>query len=154
MTIALERPVGTTLPGTLVDPEVHERLAVRITKDHPEIDVPTARRIVSQTAAFLAAGAREPGQFLVPSALVDIGWHTWILHTVDYSEFCQRVAGRFIHHVPTDNEPVPGGPAAARERTLAAIRAAGYTIDPDLWMRADGDCSQCHQGCTDSPVNK
>ncbi|MFF0426925.1 glycine-rich domain-containing protein [Streptomyces sp. NPDC004520] len=155
MTIALERPVGTTDPDTLVDPEVSERLASRITKDHPEIDASTARRIVGQTAAFLAAGAREPGQFLVPSALVDIGWHTWILHTVDYAEACQRIAGRFIHHVPTDaDEMVPGGPAAARERTLAAITAAGYTVDPDLWVLANGDCTQCHAGCTDSPVNK
>ncbi|MEU6170021.1 glycine-rich domain-containing protein [Streptomyces tanashiensis] len=153
MTIALERPVGTTLPDTLVSPEVRERLAARITKAHPEIDVPTARRIVGQTAAFLAAGARERGQVLVPSPLVDIGWHMWILDTVDYAEFCQRIAGRFIHHVPTD-EPVPGGPAGARDRTLAAIQAAGYTVDPDLWVRAAGDCSQCHQGCTDSPVKK
>ena len=154
MTIALERPVGTTDPAALVDPQVLERLAVRITKDHPDIELPIAHRIIGQTAAFLAASAALPGAELSPSKAVDVGWHTWILHTVDYARFCDQVAGRFIHHVPTDNEPVPGGPAAARERTLAAIRAAGYTIDPDLWMRADGDCSQCHQGCTDSPVNK
>ncbi|MCT4357174.1 hypothetical protein M5362_29080 [Streptomyces sp. Je 1-79] len=152
MTIALERPVGTTDPATLVEPELRERLATRITKDHPEIDTPTARRIVGQTAAFLAAGARKPGQSLVPSELVDIGWHTWILHTVDYAEFCQRVAGRFIHHIPTDEgETVPGGPAAAHERTLAAITAAGYVVDQDLWLHAGNECGQCHQGCHDSP---
>ncbi|WP_242574753.1 hypothetical protein [Streptomyces sp. NP-1717] len=44
MTIALERPVGTTDPATLVDPEVMERLAARIAKDHPETDVTAARR--------------------------------------------------------------------------------------------------------------
>ncbi|MFD3947809.1 glycine-rich domain-containing protein [Streptomyces sp. NPDC058579] len=152
MTIAPERPVGTTDPAALVDPELRERLAARIAQDHPENDTPTARRIVGQTAAFLAAGARAPGQFLVPSPLVDIGWHTWILHTLEYEEFCRRVAGRFIHHIPTDEgEPVPGGPVEARERTLAAITAAGYTIDVDLWMGEDHDCSQCHSGCTDSP---
>ncbi|MFG2677595.1 hypothetical protein [Streptomyces sp. NPDC048392] len=34
MTIALERPVGTTDPAALVGPEVTERLARRITIDH------------------------------------------------------------------------------------------------------------------------
>jgi hypothetical protein len=92
MTIASERPMGTTTPGALIDPEVNERLAARISKDHSEIDAPTARRIIGQTTAFLAAGVRAPDQFLVPSALVDIGWHTWFPHTVDYAEFCQRDA--------------------------------------------------------------
>ncbi|MFI2352003.1 glycine-rich domain-containing protein [Streptomyces sp. NPDC019443] len=154
MTIALDRPVGTTDAAELVGPEMTERLSARIVKDHPEIDHTTAQRIIAQTAAFLAAGAQRPDLELSPSKLVDIGWHTWILHTVDYAVFCERVAGRFIHHVPTvDGEQVEGGPAAARERTLAAISEAGFAIDADLWPAAAkmGDCNQCYAGCTDSP---
>ncbi|MFF4166858.1 glycine-rich domain-containing protein [Streptomyces sp. NPDC001741] len=154
MTIALERPVGTTDPAALVDPEVMERLAVRVTKDHPDIELPIAHRIIGQTAAFLAASAALPGAELSPSKAVDVGWHTWILHTVDYAAFCERVAGRFIHHVPTpDGESIEGGPEAARQRTLDAISAAGFRIDHDLWPDAAmmGECSQCHAGCTDSP---
>jgi hypothetical protein len=154
MTIALERPVGTTDPATLVDPEMMERLAARITKDHSDTGLPTARRIIGQAAAFLAAGAVLPGAELSPSKAVDIGWHTWILHTVDYAAFCDRVAGRFIHHVPTpEGESIEGGPEAGRQRTLDALTAAGFRIDHDLWPVAAkmGDCSQCHAGCTDSP---
>ncbi|MFF3327605.1 glycine-rich domain-containing protein [Streptomyces sp. NPDC002889] len=154
MTIALDRPVGTTDPVTLVGSEVMERLSARIVKDHAGIDRATARRIVAQTAAFLAASAQQPGAELSPSKLVDIGWHTWILHTVDYALFCEQVAGRFIHHVPTeDDEQVTGGPETALERTLGAITQAGFTIDPDLWPAAAkmGECSQCHAGCSDSP---
>ncbi|NUK10374.1 hypothetical protein HRW23_24630 [Streptomyces lunaelactis] len=157
MTIALDRPVGTTNPAELVGPEMTQRLSARIVKDHPEIDHATARRIIAQTAAFLAAGAQRPGLELSPSKLVDIGWHTWILHTVDYAVFCEQVAGRFIHHVPTeDGEPVDGGPEAARERTLAAISEAGFAIDSELWPAAAkmGKCTQCHAGCTDSPKGK
>ncbi|MBX9397499.1 hypothetical protein K4749_28915 [Streptomyces sp. TRM72054] len=150
MTIALERPMGTTDPITLVDPEVTDRLARRITTDHPGIDEATARSIVGQAAAFIAASGRQPGQSLVPSELVDYGWHAFILHTVDYAAFCDRVVGHFVHHVPTDmNEQLPGGPRATRERTLAAIRAAGYTVDTELWDTA-ADCTQCHNGCHDS----
>ncbi|MEV6655023.1 hypothetical protein [Streptomyces sp. NPDC051219] len=154
MTIALDRPVGSTDPATLVGPEVMESLSARITKDHPDIDRATARRIVAQAAAFLAASAQRSGDELSPSKLVDIGWHTWILHTVDYALFCEQVAGRFIHHVPTeDGQQADGGPEAALKRTLAAITQAGFTIDPDLWPAAAkmGECSQCHAGCSDSP---
>jgi hypothetical protein len=154
MTIALDRPVGTTDPTILVPAETMQRLAARIVKDHREIDQAIARRIVGQAAAFLAASGQRPGAELAPSKLVDIGWHTFILHTVDYALFCERVAGRFIHHIPTDDgDQAPGDGAAARGRTLAAITDAGYAIDHDLWPEAAkmGECSQCHAGCSDSP---
>ncbi|MER6618456.1 hypothetical protein [Streptomyces xantholiticus] len=154
MTIALYRPVGTIDPATLIPAEVMERLSSRIVKDQPDIDHATARPIVGQAAAFLAASGRRPGSELAPSKLVDIGWHTFILYTVDYAFFCEQVAGRFIHHVPTDDgDQAPGDGAAARERTLTAITEAGYAIDHDLWSEATkmGECSQCHAGCTDSP---
>lgn len=150
MTITLERPVTTTDPLTLLDTEVADRLTLRITTDHPDIDQAVARRIVGQAAAFVAASGQQPGQSLAPSKLVDIGWHTFILHTTDYAQFCERVVGRFVHHVPTtDGEEPPDG-GETRQRTLAAITAAGYTIDPELWPDL-ADCSQCHAGCTDSP---
>jgi hypothetical protein len=143
--------VGTTDPATLVDPEVTERLTRRITADHPKITEATARRIVGQAAAFIAASGKQPGQSLAPSKLVDHGWHAFILHTVDYARFCEQVVGRFVHHVPTDeDDEMPGGAQATRERTLAAIAAAGYTVDEELWPDM-ADCTQCHAGCTDSP---
>ncbi|MFJ9754987.1 glycine-rich domain-containing protein [Streptomyces sp. NPDC101149] len=153
MTITLERPVSTTDPLTLIDPAVTDRLTRRITTDHPEIGTATARRIVGQAAAFIAASGQQPGQSLAPSELVDYGWHAFILHTADYAQFCERVAGTFVHHVPTDeDETMPGGAQATRTRTLATITAAGYTIDEELWPDV-AKCTQCHAGCTDSPKN-
>lgn len=154
MTITLEHPVGTTDPITLLDPQVSERLIRRVALDHPEISETTARRIVGQAAAFIAASGQQPGQSLAPSQLVDIGWHTFILHTVDYAAFCERVVGRFVHHVPTDeDEQMPGGAEETRDRTLLAIAAAGYTVDLELWPDV-AKCNQCYAGCTNSPKPK
>lgn len=151
MTITLDRPTETTNPLTLLDTDLADRLTRRITTDHPHIDQATASRIVGQAAAFIAASGRQLGQSLAPSKLVDYGWHAFILHTVDYAAFCQQTVGRFVHHVPTDeDETLPGGKQATRERTLAAITAAGYTVDAELWQTT-GDCSQCHAGCHNSP---
>jgi hypothetical protein len=33
---------------------------------------------------------------------------------------------------------------------MAAIQAAGYTVDTELW-HPTADCNQCHAGCHDSP---
>lgn len=37
-----------------------------------------------------------PG-FLLP---IDLGWHEFVLHTRDYSEFYSDYLGGFIHHIP------------------------------------------------------
>jgi len=55
---------------------------------------------------------------------------------------------------PTDRQTGTEWPTVPVSRAVEAIRAAGYDIDPQLWGGADGNCSQCHAGCTDSPVGK
>ena len=37
---------------------------------------------------------------LGPSPLVDDFWHTFLLHTKAYAEFCEQRFGRFLHHQP------------------------------------------------------
>ncbi|GIJ19811.1 glycine-rich domain-containing protein [Micromonospora lutea] len=143
----------------LVSDELFAQLTARIARDHPELASDLPARIMDQALAFLAAcaTAAEP---LGPSDLVDIGWHTFILHTREYANFCQRIAGRFIHHQP-DPPPDETGPAAPEplgvpiSRAVAAIRAAGFAIDQALWggaAQCQSKCNQCHAGCHDSPT--
>jgi hypothetical protein len=115
-------------------------------------------RIMGQTVACLepCATATEP---IGPTELVAIGWHTFIHYTHEYAEFCDRIAGRFIHHVP-DVDPTgdewptaPKASAATLAVTVAAMRKARCVVDPELWSRtAASDCTQCHAGCHDSPT--
>lgn len=178
---------------TLLDPAMFDRLVRRIAAEHPELAPDMPARIMNQALAFLGASAVTT-QPIGPSELVDIGWHTFILYTVDYAAFCIRVAGRFIHHVPNDDETAarrdadealrfadcetgnckctkpPAAdecrdgngdssgeePAQGRlEATMHAISVAGFRIDRDLWPAgATADCTQCNQGCYDSPGRK
>ena len=134
-------------PHELVPAELFDRLAGRVV--HDELVTPDmANRLMRQTLAFLYACAKNPDAGLAPSRTVDVGWHTFILHTREYAEFCERVAGRFIHHKPEDGALEVHRPAVAT--TLAAMRELGLTVDDELWPVA-GDCSQCHAGCHDSP---
>lgn len=140
---------------TLVSDEMFARLEGRIAADHPELAKGMAARIVDQALAFLAACATATRP-LAPSELVDIGWHTFILYTREYAAFCTRIAGRFIHHEP-DDAPGDGWPTAPQSNPLVAavtaIKAAGLIVDAELWnLGADGNCTQCHAGCHDSPT--
>lgn len=112
---------------------------------------------MEQALAFLAACAARPAARLAPSELVDIGWHTMLLYTREYAEFCRRVAGRFIHHAPDDDLGAPAPAGSNSAATVAVIRELGLPVIADLWSHpascsgsGTGKCSQCHQGCTDS----
>ncbi|RPF20784.1 glycine-rich domain-containing protein [Myceligenerans xiligouense] len=139
----------------LIDHDLFQILTDRVAVEHGH-DPALAERIVDQALAFLATSARHAGRPLSPSPLVDHGWHEFILHTRDYATFCDRVAGRFLHHVPTDptDTDVTGITAHDRlVRTVDAISAAGFYVDTDLWPTGHHiECSQCHQGCTSSPA--
>jgi hypothetical protein len=142
---------ATAITGrALLGPALFDKLTQRVTNDHG-LDPAYAARIVDQTGAFLKACADNPDTALTPSMAVDLGWHALVLHTADYATFCQTIAGRFIHHEPTD-EPGDGSneARATLNATIHAIRRSGMTVDLDLWGAA-ADCSQCHAGCHDSP---
>lgn len=136
----------------LLDDGLFDRLARSIESEH-HLDADTAARCVDQAAAYLAACATttEP---LAPSMAADIGWHTFILHTIDYAAFCDQVAGHFIHHVPTDEHQGHSDEAiqAVLDATTAAIRSAGFHVESGLWkVNGDLKCNQCHSGCADDP---
>lgn len=158
MTVVIAEPVSGR---SLVPDHLFQRLVARIVTDE-QIAHPLAERIMAQALAFVKTCGDHPELTLSPSQLVDIGWHTFILRTREYAAFCQRVAGRFIHHAPTDDGPHDAGdPRAVLRDTINALEASGFAVDTEMWephARAGkcnddggGTCHQCHAGCYDSP---
>lgn len=136
----------------LIPEATFERMTRRIVAEH-HLNADMAERIMDQAGAFLAACAVSTKP-LAPSMAVDIGWHTLILHTRDYAEFCEQVAGRFIHHVPHEDEGAGETDVQdVLDQTAKAIRRAGYWVDAELWSTLKaGTCSQCKDGCADDPA--
>jgi hypothetical protein len=137
-------------PRTLISADLFTRLVRRVMED-THFTYSLAERVVEQALIFLKACADHPGSRLSPTKSVDHGWYAFILHTEEYVRFCDRVAGRYIHHRPTgDDNSGPGATSAAR--TVRALRLTGYLIDDELWsVDSIADCNQCHAGCHDSP---
>ena len=38
----------------------------------------------------------------MPSQVVDVAWHEFILFTKQYENFCQKALGQFLHHTPAE----------------------------------------------------
>ncbi|WP_204251296.1 glycine-rich domain-containing protein [Mycobacteroides abscessus] len=133
----------------LVDEDLWSRITRRISKEE-EVTPELAERIFDQALAFLALCAKAPGSGVhySPSATVDIGWHTFILYTREYLNFCNGIAGRFIHHEPSD---IPGMtyPRHQIGRTVEALIASGFYVDKTLWLQADADLSALGRGAAD-----
>jgi hypothetical protein len=113
---------------------------------------PLAERTMDQALGYLRLCGAHLEETFSPSPLVDIGWHIFILHTRAYTEFCDGLAGHYIHHTPYNDAEVdiaaadcgPCGPCHANERgldtgvnnparTVAALRALGIAVDEPLW---------------------
>lgn len=60
-----------------------------------------------------------------PLLIIDEMWHEFILVTRDYTQFCDRMFGRYIHHAPEPGGgPKPDGEASSGvKQALAALLA-------------------------------
>lgn len=43
----------------------------------------------------------------MPSQVVDVAWHEFILFTRTYKAFCKKAIGRYLHHTPTEAMRTP-----------------------------------------------
>lgn len=150
---AYQEPAGTTdqvIHRSLVSDALWDRLVGRIIKDE-QMPRELAERIMDQALGFLRLCGETSGpESFSPSPLVDIGWHTFILYTRPYADFCYRVAGRFIHHNPSDEEGIDYGKGNI-SRTVAAMKGCGIAVDDALWANTGQDCSDyCSGGNCDN----
>jgi hypothetical protein len=136
-------------PRTCVPCAVWEREVRLIMRDH-NLDRDLAERTFAQTIAYLVTSAENPDILMGPAPAVDKGVHSFVLDTPSYTDFCQRHAGHYLHHVPYLPDERDAAPQVLGQ-TVAAIRAAGFLLDTELWGALDVDCTQCHAGCADSP---
>lgn len=130
----LPDPPGSPIPISarrLVSDAQFNDVRSTILLNNPGMEPEMAGRILTDALAFVATAASRPGRAMVPSRVVDEGWHALILHTGLYYDLCARF-GNFVHHLPEQPDPSRFDQAVI-ERTTALIEAAGYTVDRDLW---------------------
>jgi len=118
----------------------NDRLLRRYSSDYGA-SMQEARRCFDALKEFLIVCAVKPG-YKVTSDPVDRMWHTFLLFTKDYKQFCEENLGMFINHEPFEN----AAPGTYLE-TRAFAEAYFGRLDEQLWsVDAKADCSS---GCGD-----
>lgn len=145
MTVAPERPVALKRGRDLVDPGLFETLTGFCSEEYGQ-ERCVAERVMDQALAMCyTMGVTRSGDTMAPSATVDPGWHTFMLHTEAYASWCQENFGYFLHHRPNSKTRTRG----LMTNTVDKISAQGFEVDDRLWgTAADCNAPTC---CGDGP---
>ncbi|GGP71881.1 hypothetical protein [Streptomyces melanogenes] len=145
MTVALERPVRLRHGRELVTPEDFNRLSA-FCADEYGLEGCVAEQVMDQALALVyTMGITKAGDVMAPSAKVDPGWHTLILHTEFYSQWCMESFGYFLNHAPNSKVRTHGLMTDVASR----IKAQGFEVIDRLWLNpADCNAPTC---CGDGP---
>ena len=65
---------------------------------------------------FQLANLAASQRISMPSRVVDVAWHEFILLTQRYAQFCEKGLGRFLHHIPVEEQ----APESISDETKAA----------------------------------
>lgn len=93
-----------------------------------------------------------------PSKDLDEIWHTFILFTKDYKNFCLNILGKFVHHIPFVNDEdkiqkfKPGyfcyiENKKFKKRYVRTLRSLELNFKADCG--SGGDCSSACSSCKD-----
>jgi hypothetical protein len=116
----------------------HERLLQRYMSDNSTTRE-RAEQAFTAFKQFMVVCAIKPG-LKITSEPIDQMWHSFLLFTKDYKEFCDTYLGRFINHAPFEQ----AAPSIYLE-TRAFTKNFFGNIDEKFWpVQAKADCSS---GC-------
>ncbi|MCK2169091.1 glycine-rich domain-containing protein [Thalassospira xiamenensis] len=137
------------------------------------VDRKYADRVLGELKKWLILCTLNPVNNYTLVGPVDSLWHTFILHTRRYHEFCDKLAGRYLHHLPDIPQKIKTREFKENNKTLvlengklptlplpqSTVEGYGNLLDdlqvnfPDLWDRdiwprinPQGSV-QCEGGC-------
>jgi hypothetical protein len=67
-------------------------------------DAALAKKLELEFRRYIALKLIYPKLSFTPSRFVDMYWHLFMLYTKEYNEFCIKLYGRMLNHVPFDIE--------------------------------------------------
>ena len=77
-----------------------DKVVRKLKKDHWSWSLAKIDRLMIEYRRFLTLNLIYGQPVSVTSKVLDEVWHTHILFTSDYSDFCEKAFGQFLHHCP------------------------------------------------------
>lgn len=114
-------------------PYLVERLVKHGTAASPQ----EALALFTEVKRYLVLAATDRNRLWdMYSLRVDEAWHQFILYTAQYSEFCRRFFGHYVHHAP-NNAPRSAAhvtvPTASFTQFCDRYRELFGVLPPDVW---------------------
>jgi hypothetical protein len=102
----------------------------RVKKRYPHLSEADVDLVFSALRDYFHLSRKAGRRMLaMPSQVVDVAWHEFILFTRNYEAFCAKALGRFLHHTPSEAMPSRTIASDGIKRTWRlACRRAG--VDP------------------------
>ncbi len=78
-------------------------ISQKVIEKYPHLSESEARQVLNGLREYFHL-CNIAGRKMVsmPSQVVDVAWHEFILFTREYNHFCKKSLGRFLHHVPAE----------------------------------------------------
>lgn len=109
-----------------------------------------ARGLAREAVRFLSLASRSD-DVVVPSVMVDVAWHLWLLDSRRYFALCDHLGAGYLHHEP--GRPDDPAMLAAYDRTRTAMTQNFGTLSPRWWgsRAAAGRCGSDSCTCRSRP---
>lgn len=108
----------------------HPALKKRVGERYPHLDGDDIELVFDGLRQYFGLSRKARRRMLaMPSQVVDVAWHEFILFTRAYQDFSRRALGRFLHHTPSE---AMRSPTSAHQGIKRAWRlaCADEGIDP------------------------
>jgi len=105
-------------------------LIKRVKEKHDYLSDTDMQKVVKATRDYFYICNQAKGKMVaMPSEIVDVFWHEFLLFTREYQKFCKQGLGSFLHHTPTEVMKSPSSAQVGIKRAWRLSCAKEY-IDP------------------------
>jgi hypothetical protein len=105
-------------------------LIKRVQAQHDYLSDADMKKVVEATRDYFYICSQADGKMVaMPSEIVDVLWHEFLLFTREYQQFCKKGIGRFLHHTPTEAMKSPTSTQEGIKRAWR-LACAKEGIDP------------------------
>lgn len=125
------------------------RVVDRYCREHG-VDAETAGIHERELRRFLCVASLHPRLSFPMVGVIDPLWHTFIIFTKLYEDYCHKLSRPFIHHEPFDDAQDPSKLGGAYQRFLNRYRQVFGEPPAEIWPANLGngsDCADCDQQC-------
>lgn len=86
----------------------HPKIANRVKEIYPHLSDADVKIVFDALRDYFhICNIAQKKMVAMPSQVVDVAWHEFILFTRNYKSFCDRAIGHFLHHTPTEAMKTP-----------------------------------------------